>query len=965
MLSPVSFRICCIAAMAPALTEAASQAESFSLPHSPASSTICNSNPTSPPTNERTVANGSSKDLTRRFRDKHRILWDSVNFAALANVKLKQLREGFHDADAVLKAMNAKDNMGLTNGNDSLHSPPATPTVVSSPSQPYKETVVQSPVTFPPDRPQTPCTETYEELVERARARKSVLERRSERLHRRIRRLQLRQAIQHCNTQLGGFLEHQQKSLAIPCLMPQAQRLLHRKLRDGADIKAELLLQNEDVKNLSTAALVSLVRKLEESSQGAPSTPARLPELEREECDRVSGTLRTTLSHQERVVDSDATASSSGGESCDEADVRDTVDTFGTPTPTTDSAPRSKPSIRQSAAWTWVLERAAVASRWTWLQAQVADLEFRIRQQNDICRQLRHAKGRLRLEGEPQLPNDVLATTNKRPFGPGSQENMTTTKVTTPTANGMVPGAQDVPGCSRTRPLVNFRKRKVVSSTVASAVASVSPLGRKTARLGGASSTTVQCDCRSVSSCQASPCPLCAGRYSVLRQLDPDAMPQRERAALLDAGFHPVLSFRNDMPLNLHFEMLLRTGELQKLALKASASLRKKSRLAQVSGLAIDQARKKSRKLAHNAAQSLLSSAKMRRHHSEKKRAYRRHVDREVLDDDSSDSRFRRSDTYSLVSMKHRERQRSLSTASSGSSKAASPVPSPAPCSGEGTIGQRSILQDVLRRRRGENAFDINNIVIPYSLASATRVERLPYKEILTPKWRELTEEELNGTLQVDPLESKEEVEDLSDEAFTVRHNVCEEEERHRFAGLLSKSNAGSQLPHPNSQLSHPPRGGRSRLRTQDSCSEVVDIMESPVMSPAEEDWYEVAPYELRTFPLCDEDVSSMLESSPHLRPPTPPSERPSTPPPGSPSPASPTSSYPPPDSLSQSLASPGSPPPVTLAASASLQLTSQLPSSPASSLSSLPPGEDPNDPEWTVVNSEKKQNLVLKLAKR
>ena len=43
------------------------------------------------------------------------------------------------------------------------------------------------------------------------------------------------------------------------------------------------------------------------------------------------------------------------------------------------------------------MERAAVASRWTWLQAQVSDLEYRIRQQNDIYRQIRASKGAVTL----------------------------------------------------------------------------------------------------------------------------------------------------------------------------------------------------------------------------------------------------------------------------------------------------------------------------------------------------------------------------------------------------------------------------------------------------------------------------------------------------------------------------------------------------------------------------------------
>lgn len=38
------------------------------------------------------------------------------------------------------------------------------------------------------------------------------------------------------------------------------------------------------------------------------------------------------------------------------------------------------------------------------------------------------------------------------------------------------------------------------------------------------------------------------------------------------------------------------------------------------------------------------------------------------------------------------------------------------------------------RRKRAESAYDINNIVIPYSVAASTRVEKLQYKEIITPR---------------------------------------------------------------------------------------------------------------------------------------------------------------------------------------------------------------------------------------
>jgi hypothetical protein len=43
-------------------------------------------------------------------------------------------------------------------------------------------------------------------------------------------------------------------------------------------------------------------------------------------------------------------------------------------------------SRAKRAAWKWAQDRAGVASRWTWLQAQISDLEYRIRQHNEIHR---------------------------------------------------------------------------------------------------------------------------------------------------------------------------------------------------------------------------------------------------------------------------------------------------------------------------------------------------------------------------------------------------------------------------------------------------------------------------------------------------------------------------------------------------------------------------------------------------
>lgn len=49
-----------------------------------------------------------------------------------------------------------------------------------------------------------------------------------------------------------------------------------------------------------------------------------------------------------------------------------------------------------------------------------------------------------------------------------------------------------------------------------------------------------------------------------------------------------------------------------------------------------------------------------------------------------------------------------------------------------------SLLQVTSQNRKKRSAeFDINSFVIPYSIASSVRPEKLEYKEIPTPDWRE------------------------------------------------------------------------------------------------------------------------------------------------------------------------------------------------------------------------------------
>ncbi len=66
-----------------------------------------------------------------------------------------------------------------------------------------------------------------------------------------------------------------------------------------------------------------------------------------------------------------------GGESCDELEEYTSLNQKeGVETGNGHYLP-----IRKRAKYRWLANRSSVASRWTWLTAQISDLEYRIRQQ--------------------------------------------------------------------------------------------------------------------------------------------------------------------------------------------------------------------------------------------------------------------------------------------------------------------------------------------------------------------------------------------------------------------------------------------------------------------------------------------------------------------------------------------------------------------------------------------------------
>ncbi|XP_069642758.1 KAT8 regulatory NSL complex subunit 1 isoform X3 [Haliaeetus albicilla] len=578
--------------------------------------------------------------------------------------------------------------------------------------------------------------------------RQADIENRARRLQKRLQVVQAKQVERHIQQQLGGFLE---KTLSkLPTLDPlrhRSQLMLTR--------KAEAALRKAASETVTSEGLSSFLKSDSIS----------------EELERFTASGMANLRSSEQAFDSDVTDSSSGGES----DVEEEELTKADPE-------QPHVPLRRRAEWRWAADRAAIVSRWNWLQAHVSDLEYRIRQQTDIYKQIRANKGLIVL-GEASPPDPAVDDASRpvsaevklepgadRLSVSGSQplENSGISAANTPEShpakpcgaprpvNGVIntlqPGlAEHAQGdgqeaeellhkkqrlnmvssssdgtcvAARTRPVLSCKKRRLVRPS------SIMPLSKKVHR-----NTLVRC------SCDVNPsCALCGTRSSTTLEIQYDA-PLLERLSQLDSCVHPVLSFPDDVPTSLHFQSMLKSQWQNKPyeKIKPPKKLSLKHRAPMPTSSLSDPARKDRHKLVNS-----FFTAAMLKHHT----------------DVGGPSYL----SAAATPTPHSPIARQLSTSSEGSATAST--------SSQGTS---STAQP--RRRRGESSFDINNIVIPMSVAATTRVEKLQYKEILTPSWREVD----ISALKANPDEDNEEIEDLSDSAFAARHGKCEEMERARW----------------------------------------------------------------------------------------------------------------------------------------------------------------------------------------
>ncbi|KAM6260075.1 KAT8 regulatory NSL complex subunit 1-like protein isoform 3-T4 [Spheniscus humboldti] len=638
---------------------------------------------------------------------------------------------------------------------------------------------------------------------------------RAKRTQKRLQMLLAKHVIKHCDQQLKCFVKHQL----------QRMKVFHEPTRF---LSSSSLRCAEGWPEKNTTTLESGLST--DVQNGVSIAPGE-----------IRGFALSTgglLSRVEKDLDSDATCSSSD-EDGEEQTVRTTVEASYT------------------SEWKWLADRARIGSRWTWLQAQISELEYKIQQLTDLHRQIRATKSAQLSE----IISSLIAPLN---LSPASSSLSSKTCRHRQLVNGISFRASDnrevssssswlldhqhikkrrrdrtrlrslsvanVSTSARTRPLHSFQKRKLY-------------------RMHGAcywnQQTSPSRDASFPYKTQL-PCMVPASAFSGSEYSAESKI--LDYVQELDSSFHPVLSFPSDIPLHIYFETLLRKDDIKGEPVDTS-SLGVEFKVSPDNDYNQHNVSVKqwsSGCLSNSKSQSVsgtsdqLSEGRKKRH----------------LSETAVGERNARFETFSF---QHAEPESHSSFAAVTNVNAMSrPTHS------------TSSQHNSRRRLRSESSYDIDNIVIPMSLVAPSKLEKLQYKEILTPSWR---------VVEFQPLErshaDEEEIEDLSDEVFSLRHTKYEKRERARWS-LWEQS----RWPRRNSRSYSKNADGR---HSQDSVQKdnhgsscaSLHFAAEPVPDLTSEAHSSVCSgiaqlcregqeaksglWELRVFPLKDEEVEALL----------------------------------------------------------------------------------------------------------
>ncbi|XP_026907670.1 KAT8 regulatory NSL complex subunit 1-like protein isoform X7 [Acinonyx jubatus] len=558
------------------------------------------------------------------------------------------------------------------------------------------------------------------------------------------------------------------------------------------------------------------------------------------------------LSHVEEGLDSDATDSSSDDD-LDEYTIRKNV------------------AVNCSTEWKWLVDRARVGSRWTWLQAQISELEYKIQQLTDVHRQIRASKGIVILE-ECQLPKDIL----KKQIQFADQAASLNT-----TGNPQIPQESQDPlpeqdfemsPSSPTLLLRNIEKQSAQLTEIINSL--IAPLNLSpTSSPLSSKSCSHKCLANGISRSASENLDELSSSSSWLLNQKHSKKRRKDRTRLKSPSLTIMSTAARTRPLqSFHKRKLYRLSPTFYWTPQTLPS--KETTFLNTTQMPCLQSASTWNSCEHNSKSQIL-----REHVSELDSSFHSvlslpsdvplHFHFETLlkkTEIKGDLAENKLVGDCVISPSPGERTRfeefAFQRTEPGSHSNFTAVTNVNVISRT----QNSSSQNTARRRlRSESSYDIDNIVIPMSLVAPAKLEKLQYKEILTPSWR-------MAVLQpLDEYNVGEEVEDLSDEVFSLRHKKYEEREQARWSlweqskwhrrnsRAYSRNVEGQDLllkEYPNDL------GGGQHCAAESPAepspqSQDLGTRGSPSLNQSQE--FKSLWWERRTFPLKDEDTEALL----------------------------------------------------------------------------------------------------------
>lgn len=652
-----------------------------------------------------------------------------------------------------------------------------------------------------------------EEAVKAQFSRQTDLRSRALKLRKRLQILLGEQTVRHCNQQLEGLAKHSQHGdLSFDCF-------------NSAQESSKLSFPWLELPIASSS--FSEVGEFSHSSQ-------------------------VVLRGLQEALDSEATASSSSDEEPVEEKIRSRISSISS----------------SSCEKQWLEERAELSSRWTWLELRLAELEGRILQLEGVHKHIRSMKGRVVLaDSQPLTDRQIQQTLLKEMAGLSCTASDPDNEPCSPTrllhnierqsaqlsqiVNSLMPPLSFSPlskqsqtckdrrtlpsgqrgdvflpvsskrkrlgtrrlfkadascVCARTRPLVTYHKPRLFTFN---SYGSGSPLhSRKSTATFSSSLSSSSCSC--YSSCD--PIVSCS---------DPDCSSCGVSSDTFSFRRHPVSSLSFGTPTSHHVKRVpgREVWSQRPLVVNSPANYKRHSSTPLHNSQEYKQnvRHRKSRVMGLSPIRLLVSAQS--RHSKASQRRRKRRLIRRLLEDEEDA-------LYQLCDPAESSDDVLEESYSHASHKQAS--------------------QGFVRKRQGENVYNINNIVIPMPLA---KVEKLQYKEILIPSWRVV---DIQPLMEMEP----EKAEALSDEVFAQRHLALEQKEKLRWSSWDKRKHrrrptrSGSRL------LGS---GGGVYTSGEESSVEWSCAQLDLDDSLRSEEWLPQTPWEPRVFPLDEDEEGALL----------------------------------------------------------------------------------------------------------